>query len=130
MHIKILGDDSRSIYLIQDLTRNKLNYGIITKYYTRPLIWHYAGYVNVNKDLWRLHQDSPAFAWPITFEGIESTLLEIPKTFSHNVPVDILNYWIGIDYMGAAIQPTEDEVAQLLSRISCSYNDITKNSII
>lgn len=111
----------RVVYLLQDRVHNVLRYGVINKHQTIRRRWHYVGYVNVERKFWNAVRDEIIGRYPITFEGIESDMLQVPIRLLKTVPADVEDYWIGIDYMDRT-QPTEEEVAAILSSIAHYYN--------
>ena len=88
---------------------------------------HFCAYLMVPKDEWIQIADENRHYWGITFEGISSNELMIPHSVEQAFNMmENTRYWIGVDYMEQAIQPTPEEAADRITRIAVAYVDTLK----
>lgn len=108
----------RSVWLLNDNKFNTVCYGVVVNYTE-----HMCGYLNIDKESWLKIAEVIDQQAKITFQGIESDVMAIPSAISKNVPVPVLNYWIGTDFMGIRPQPGESQIANYLASITHLINN-------
>lgn len=111
-----LSDDDqqeRGLFLIENTDRQWIRYGLVIRGYG---VTHTCGYLNLPKMDWLRVAGDVRRHSGISFEGIESDAISVPVKFMQSVPVEVCDYWIGIDYMGRKT-PVPATVAEELKHI-------------
>ena len=98
----------RVVYLMT--IRGHLSYAVVLKYAPEG---HFCAYLPVNQETWIKHSDELRLKHDITYEGIGSNAIQIPYQIANVIPIDTLNYWIGIDYMNKEQPEPKDVFARL-----------------
>lgn len=106
--------NEKFIYVLYDSEHLVTAYGVVL---ADPNFKHLCGYLNLDKDKWNQVSDSIRDADGISFEGIESTKLNIPVEFHRVIPITVWHYWIGIDHMEDKRLITPNDVAEELLHI-------------
>lgn len=104
-----------AIYLVHSTPLNCLTYGVIHRHRS---LGHICAYLNVDKRAWYRVEDTLRPLFNISYEGIGSSIFDLPSRLNNTLPVVDKGYWIGIDYMHFVEQPSQNLVLATLSHLA------------
>jgi len=118
----------KEIFILTEKVSGAVHYGIVTRYERPQRPPHYCGYLNIGKGDWLRIGHLIRSPFAITFEAIESQIINVPKELEMTMPVLLYQYWVGIDYADKAQQPTPYEVAERLLEILYAIQQALANA--